>query len=124
MAGHPIAHVDIPGEAPERLSSFYSQLFGWEVHPLPEMRYIRFQSPNGVTGGFVELGGRLDHQKRELLVYIGSDDIDADLATAERLGGKVLVPRTEIPNTGAFAIIEDPAGNRIGLFHRTGFVTG
>ncbi len=124
MPEHPIVHVDIPGEDPEATGRFYADLFGWQVQALPAMRYTRFESPNGVTGGFVEPGGPLQHQVRELLVYVGSEDIDADLARAETLGGKVLVAETQIPNTGSFAIIEDPAGNRIGLFHRTGFVRG
>jgi len=62
-------------------------------------------------------------QVGELLVYVASDDIEGDLKRAGELGGKVLVPATEIPNTGAFGIFQDPAGNRLGLFKRTGFVT-
>ena len=87
------------------------------------MGYIRFRSANGVTGGFVGLGGPEQHRTGELLVYVGSDDIDGDLRKAEQLGGKILIPKTEIPNTGWFAILEDPAGNRLGLFYRTGYVT-
>ena len=124
MPDHPIVHVDIPAPDPPAVSRFYSDLFGWEVHSLPSMRYTRFKAPNGVTGGFVELGGELRHRTGEMLVYVGSDDIDGDLRRAEQLGGKTLVPRTEIPNTGWFAVLEDPAGNRLGLFHRTGFVPG
>ncbi len=122
MSQHPIVHVDIPAQDPQAAGRFYSELFGWELHHLPSMAYIRFESPNDVTGGFVELGGRIQHRTGELLVYVGSDDIDGDLRRAEQLGGKVLIPKTEIPNTGSFAVLEDPAGNRLGLFHRTGYV--
>lgn len=123
MAEHPIAHVDIPAQDPHAVSRFYADLFGWEVQPLPRMEYIRFASPNGVTGGFVGLGGPVQHHVGEMLVYVASEDIDADLRKAEQLGGKVLLAKTEIPRTGWFAVLEDPAGNRLGLFHRTGLVT-
>jgi predicted enzyme related to lactoylglutathione lyase len=123
MVEHPIVHVDIPTQDTRRVSSFYSKLFGWKIQPLPNMNYVRFQSPNGLTGGFVDLGGELQHRIGELLVYVGSEDIEADLKRVAELGGKILVPKTEIPNTGWFAIFQDPTGNRIGLFNRTGFVT-
>jgi predicted enzyme related to lactoylglutathione lyase len=88
------------------------------------MQYIRFQPVNGQTGGFVEPGGELNHRVGEPLVYVGSDDIDGDLKKAEQLGGTILVPKTEIPRTGWFGIFQDPAGNRLGLFQRTGYITG
>ena len=124
MPEHSIVHVDIPAEDPQAASRFYSELFGWKTQTIPSMAYIRFQSPNGLTGGFVEPGGDVEHRIGEMLVYFGSDDIETDLRRAEELGGKTIVAKTEIPNTGAFAVLQDPAGNRLGLFHRTGFVTG
>jgi len=30
----------------------------------------------------------------------------------------VIIPRTELPNTGWMAVFEDPSGNRLGLFER------
>jgi predicted enzyme related to lactoylglutathione lyase len=124
MLEHSIVHVEIAAQDPQAVSRFYSELFGWQLQSIPSLRYIRFQSAGGQTGGFVEPGGPLQHQPGELLVYVGSDDIAADLGKAEQLGGKILVPKTEIPNTGWFGIFQDPAGNRLGLFQRTGYVTG
>jgi uncharacterized protein len=123
MPDHPIVHVEIPAQDPQVSSRFYAELFGWPMQPLPAMRYVRFQPADDQTGGFVEEGGPMQHHVGELLVYVATDDIDGDLMKAEQLGGKVLVPKTEIPNTGSFAIFQDPAGNRLGLFTRTGYVT-
>jgi uncharacterized protein len=50
------------------------------------------------------------------LAYVSTDDIDATLAHVEALGGKTLLPKTEIPHNGWFAFFADPAGNRIGLY--------
>lgn len=123
MSEYPIVHVDIPAQDPQAAGRFYSELFGWQVQPLPGMQYVRFQSPHHATGGFVGLGGPVQHQAGELLVYVGSDDIDGDLRKAEQLGGKTLIPKTVIPNTGWLGVFQDPAGNRVGLFHRTGFIS-
>ncbi len=124
MPEHSIVHVEIAAQDPSAASAFYESLFGWQLQPIPRMNYVRFQSADGTTGGFVGEGGPLGHHAGEVLVYFGSQDVDADLRRVEELGGKVVVPKTEIPNTGFFGIFEDPAGNRIGLFTRTGFVRG
>ncbi len=124
MAGHPIVHVEIAATDLGAASRFYADLFGWQLFDLPAMGYVRFEPPSGPGGGLTPVGGPLEHRVGELLVYVASDDIEGDLRRAEALGGKTLVPRTEIPNTGAFGIFEDPAGNRLGLFQRTGRLTG
>ncbi|MBV9707198.1 MAG: VOC family protein, partial [Chloroflexi bacterium] len=43
----------------------------------------------------------------------------ASLAKVEELGGKTVRSKTEIPNTGWFAIFTDPTGNTIALFTNT-----
>lgn len=45
-----------------------------------------------------------------------SDDLEADLATAESAGGSVILPRTVISEEyGWFAAVTDPFGNRLQL---------
>jgi uncharacterized protein len=52
----------------------------------------------------------------QVLVYIDSDDIEVDLKKVEKLGGKVLHQKTEIPGMGWFGIFKDPTGNVLGLY--------
>jgi uncharacterized protein len=50
-------------------------------------------------------------------IYMRVDDLDACLDRAERLGGKRLVPPTDLPEGyGRFAIFTDPDGNQAGLW--------
>ena len=49
-------------------------------------------------------------------VYVEVDDIDAYLKKAETLGGRVLVPRQELPDGDAMALLIDPAGLSVGLY--------
>jgi predicted enzyme related to lactoylglutathione lyase len=45
------------------------------------------------------------------------DDLDKYLDRAEHLGGKRLVPPTDLPEDyGRFAIFTDPDGNAVGLW--------
>ncbi len=42
--------------------------------------------------------------------YIAVEDTDALVAKAAELGAKVIVPPTDIPDTGRFSILIDPQG--------------
>ena len=49
-------------------------------------------------------------------VYIGVDDVDARLATAEALGATVVVPAMDVPTVGRMVMIKDPQGAYVWLF--------
>jgi uncharacterized protein len=116
----PIIHVEIPARDLETASQFYAQVFDWKLDlSVPE--YPQFQAAGGPCGGFVAVREEasehgLKYTAGEVLIYLGTDDIDAALARVEAHGGKTLVPRTEIPSIGHWAMFEDPTGNRIGLY--------
>jgi len=43
--------------------------------------------------------------------------IDETVARAQKLGARVITPRTDIKE-GSFAVLQDPAGARIGVFQK------
>jgi predicted enzyme related to lactoylglutathione lyase len=49
------------------------------------------------------------------MTYIAVDDVDQSAAKVVELGGCVCVSPTDIPNTGRFAVINDPRGATISL---------
>ena len=115
MANHPIVHVEFATTDREASGKFYSELFGWNVQQFPEMQYAMFSAEGGPGGGFATVDGQMINQG-EVSVYVGTDDIDASLAKANELGGKTVVPKTEIPGYGNFAFFLDPSGTKVGLF--------
>lgn len=117
MAKHPISHVEIPAVKPAEAGTFYRDVFGWEVTTNQEHNYTTFQSGGGVRGGFTA-PTEASYKPDRLMVYITTDDIDATLAAIEAHGGKTVVPKTEVPHVGQWAIFTDPAGNHLGLFLR------
>ena len=120
MAEHPIVHIEIPASNIQAAGKFYADLFGWKTEDIPEMSYVTFQAPPGPGGGFTPVEGPMGVKAGEVLIYVGTDDIEASLARAESLGGKTVVPKSEIPQVGYFAVLSDPTGNRIGLYSSIG----
>ena len=115
MSKRNIVHVEIPAANVEGTGKFYQELFGWKIQHVPEMNYTMWEAGDGDEyGGFPEVSA--ENPAGQVLVYIDSDDIEADLKKVEKLGGKVLHQKTEIPGMGWFGVFKDPTGNVLGLY--------
>jgi predicted enzyme related to lactoylglutathione lyase len=98
----------------EAAGNFYQDLCGWKMEHVPEFDYTMWSDGGGYGGGFNKLSEH--YPVGQVLVYIDSDDIDADLKQVEQLGGTVVAPKTEIPGTGWFGLFKDPTGNTLALY--------
>lgn len=115
MSRHPIVWVEIPSNDRNASASFYSNLFGWEIdNSMDAMNYTMFSAGDGPGGGFPEITDGFE--PGDVMILIGTSDIDESLSKAESLGGKTVIPKTEIPGNGWYGVFEDPTGNNIGLF--------
>ncbi|RPI94062.1 MAG: VOC family protein [Chloroflexi bacterium] len=115
MSKRNIVHVEIPAANVEAAGKFYQELFGWKLQHDSQMNYTMWEAGNGDEyGGFPEVSA--DNPAGQVLVYIASDDIEADLKQVEKLGGKVIHPKSEIPQMGWYAFFQDPTGNVLGLY--------
>lgn len=114
MSKRNVVHVEIPSANVESAGKFYESLFGWKLQHMPEMNYTMWEAGDGTGGGFPEVSA--DNPAGQVLVYIDSDDIEADLKNVEKLGGKTVQPKTEIPGMGWFGIFRDPTGNVLALY--------
>src|ERR1700746_113791 len=67
----------------------------------------------GIGGG---IGASQDGGPGQVTFYVEVDDPAAYLARAETLGGKTIVPPSEVPDFGlTFAFFADPEGHVVGL---------
>jgi len=114
MSKRNVVHVEIPAANQEATGKFYQELFGWKITAMPEMNYTMWEAGDASGGGFPSVSD--ENPAGQVLVYIHSDDIEADLKNVEKLGGKVIHPKAEIPQTGWFALFQDPTGNVLGLY--------
>ncbi len=115
MAAHPFVHIDLAAKDPAASAKFYADVFGWKIQHDPTFDYHMFAAEGGPGGGFVQ-AGQQGYNVGDIIPYIGTDDIDGMLKKIESMGGKTLLPKTEIQGVGWFAFFSDPGGNRVGLY--------
>ncbi len=113
---HPVVHIEIPSRDPKVNARFYGDAFGWKLDHAPEADYWMFATEGGPGGGFPGTEGPSGSKVGEVLIYIETDDIEASLAKIASLGGKTLMPKTEITGMGWYAFFADPSGNKVGLY--------
>jgi len=91
---------------------FYSKAVGWAKQAWEQdPSYTMFAAASGPLGASIESREEAPHWRP----YIGTLDVDETVATATRLGAKVLTPPTSLPNAGRFAVLEDPHGAKVGV---------
>ena len=95
----------------ENSKTFYGEMFNWRFKDLdlPGGRYALSEG-NGLQGGLMQ------DERPFWLNYVTVDNVEQAAQKAQRLGGKVLVTRTEVPGKGAFIVIADPSGARLALW--------
>ena len=110
--GKPVVHFEILGQDRVKTQGFYSSLFGWKISDDNPHEYgmVETGGEGGINGGIAK-----SDDGAHVLVYVQVDDPQAYLDKAESLGGKILMPVTEIPNVVTLAQFVDPDGNRVGL---------
>ena len=114
MSKRNVVHVEIPAADVPGAAKFYETLFGWKMEHAAEFDYTMWSDGSGYGGGFNKVDD--ENPVGQVLVYINSEDIDADLKQVTKLGGTVVREKTEIPGTGWFALFKDPTGNTLALY--------
>jgi predicted enzyme related to lactoylglutathione lyase len=115
-------HFDIPPDDLERAKSFYAKLFGRKFErPMEPMEYYLMDTEDlegkpGLGGG---LGKRQSADQR-IMNYIGVNSVDEYLLKVEKLGGKVLMPKTVVPGWGYLAICTVTENSTFGLWEDDG----
>lgn len=100
----------------EKALAFYRDVFGWadtfEMPGAPDFRYTTIHSTSPMLGGVMD-AAVVDPAQRMSgwTVYFGAEDVDATVAKAVDLGGRVLHP-AEDSRYGRMAVLADPTGAR------------
>lgn len=109
---------------PAAASKFYASVFGWQPRPVDMgggMTYTLLDRPGMKTpkGDPLSAGGMMKSPPGVpysfWLPYVQVDGTDALSERAARLGAKVMVQPTDIPNVGRFACWSDPQGASIAV---------
>lgn len=91
---------------------FYTSLFGWETEDMEmgDMDYTVWNVAKEGVGGLMCIPPQEEGQLPAWGVYVTVGDVDATAAKAKEMGGKVLMPPTDIPTVGRFCVLQDPQG--------------
>lgn len=94
--------------------AFYGSLFGWTFNDynIPgSPPYAMFgESMEKTSGGFCDANMIPGNPPPHWLCYWHVDDVNAIPGQVESLGGKVMVPPTDIPTVGRFTVATDRDG--------------
>jgi predicted enzyme related to lactoylglutathione lyase len=108
--------------------SFYKTVVGWNPAPFaPDGSYIVFNKPGGSGAGGMML---LPDSAKQMgvpphwLMYVGTPDVDATAIRVAQLGGRVVKQPADIPNTGRFAVVQDPTGATFGIYQPAASMAG
>lgn len=101
----------------EAAKKFYGALAGWTFEKMdnPEMDYYCAKSGETMTAGIMGQPKEAQAMPPMWGGYITVDNVDESAAQAEALGGKVIIPLTDIPTVGRFCVILDPQGAAVSL---------
>jgi predicted enzyme related to lactoylglutathione lyase len=114
-----LKHFSINADNVLRAKTFYERVLGWQFTPWgpPNFYLIRTGTSDdpGVEGA---LQGRREIVKGKPMFgfegSIGVDSIDDTIAAIEANGGKIVMPKFEIPTVGTLIFFEDTEGTVVG----------
>jgi uncharacterized protein len=99
---------------PQAVASFYNRVLGWKSQAWDkDPTYTVWMGGKGPAGGAMR---NTDSSAPRWLAYTGVAEINAAVATAQRLGGRVVKGVSDIPGGGQYAVLADPQGAHFGVF--------
>ena len=119
---HTLIHFEIPAVNVEKLKQFYEEVFGWKIleYPGPIDYWLIQTVPVDANGMLLRPGvngGMYKKQQPDIkpINYFAVESINDYLAKIQKLGGKVISPKQEVPDIGWVAAAMDPEGNQFAL---------
>jgi uncharacterized protein len=112
--GCPVVRWQIISPQPDEVASFYTKLFGWRLQQNNALGYRELSAGDakGIDGGVWPAPPEA-HTFVQLFVEV--PDLDACIADAARLGAKVIVPKSDLPDGDSMAVLLDPTGMSVGI---------
>jgi predicted enzyme related to lactoylglutathione lyase len=102
----------------ERALAFYRDAFGWERSAAEIHEYVVLEVPEGASFGVSLIPQAAGVRGGGPTIYFAVDEPEEIAARAVAAGGRKRFGPTRFPGYGAIWQVEDPDGNRFGLFKR------
>ena len=107
----PVVHWEIEARDPAGQTTFYRQLFNWEIGD-----GAIHQIPPGLGGPDAGPAGHIRQSQRSgVSLYVQVRDLRASLALASELGAEIVAEPFDVPGGPTLAVIKDAEGNPLVL---------
>ena len=117
--GQPVVHFEVVGKDGDKLQSYYSELFGWEIDSDNPMNYGIVQREGNVNADGIGIGGGVgpgpEGYDGHVTFYVEVPDVEAALAKAESLGGSRMMGPDQVPDGPEIGLFNDPEGHVVGV---------
>ena len=117
--GQPVVHFEVTGKDGKALSSFFSQLFDWDIDADNPMGYGIVDREKNVGADGIGIGGGIatgpEGYPGHVTFYVNVPDVEASLVKAEALGGTRMMGPEEVMDGLTVGLFNDPEGHVIGV---------
>jgi len=122
-----VQYFEIPADNVERAQKFYKTVFGWRTEAVPNMEYTMVHTVDtdektrmpkevgAINGGMMKRMGEV----KAPVITVTVANIDDAIKKVEKNGGKLVMPKQEVPGMGWNAYVKDSEGNVIGVWQST-----
>jgi predicted enzyme related to lactoylglutathione lyase len=121
--GQPVVHFEVTGKDGKALSSFFSQLFDWDIDADNPMGYGIVDREKNLGADGIGIGGGIatgpEGYAGHVTFYVQVPDVEASLAKAESLGGTRMMGPDEVMDGLTIGLFNDPEGHVIGVMQST-----
>jgi len=107
-----LCHLEIETKDMATSRKFYQALFGWDFKAFFDGMEV-FGLGDSHIGGLMLVDEVTPGKSPSLWFKVAN--IEEQIAVANANGGKMIEPKSEVPNVGWSAIIEDPFGTAVGI---------
>lgn len=117
--GRPVVHFEVIGKDADRLQSYYSDLFGWNIDASNPMKYGIVARKDNVSDDGVGIGGGIgtgpEGYDGHVTFYVHVPDVEEALAKAESLGGTRMMGPDQVMEGLTVGLLSDPEGHVVGV---------
>lgn len=103
-----LAFTELSSDDPPATRRFLEAAFGWRFRSvrMPMGEYLAYETPDGRGG----VRPAAPHEAPSSVAYVRVDDLARAQQRIEAAGGRVVLPRVEVPGMGCFFWFRVPGG--------------
>ena len=124
MSGR-VVHFEIPYDDGDRAQRFYTEVFGWQLMPMPDMGYTIVMTgptdeqtgptePGFINGGMFARSDEFPGKGPNIVIDVPS--VDDALKQVSEAGGTVVGEKMAVGEMGFAGYFSDTEGNLVGLW--------